>query len=61
MMVGAGAVGSSAAFFMNVFRLVADLTCADADEVKVENLGRTPAFSASDCGAMKVDFEPLDD
>jgi hypothetical protein len=55
LMVGAGAVGSSAAFFMQLFRLVADLTCVDADEVKVENLGRTPVFSALDCGDKKVE------
>ena len=55
MMVGVGAVGSSAAFFMDLFGLVADLTCADADEVKIENLGRTPAFSTSNCGERKVE------
>jgi hypothetical protein len=54
MMLGAGAVGSSAAFFMDLFGLRADLTCADADEVKVENLGRTPLFVVTDCGQNKA-------
>ena len=55
LMTGAGAVGSSAAFFMDVFRVRAQLTCVDGDEFKVENLARTALFSYLHCGLKKVE------
>lgn len=54
LMVGAGAVGSATAFFMDLFGLVAGLTVVDADDLKVENLGRTPLFGTSGCGMKKA-------
>ena len=55
LMTGAGAVGSSAAFFMDIFRVTAQLTCVDADWLKVENLARTALFSYAHCGLKKVE------
>jgi hypothetical protein len=54
LMVGAGSVGSAAAYFMRLFSLRADLTVADADEVKVVNFGRSPLFGRSNWGGPKV-------
>ncbi|MFT3821834.1 MAG: ThiF family adenylyltransferase [Rubrivivax sp.] len=54
LMTGAGAVGSSAAFFMDAFGVKAQLTCVDADEFKVENLARTALFRYAHCGLKKV-------
>lgn len=55
LMTGAGAVGSSAAFFMDMFRVKARLTCVDADWFKVENLARTALFNYVHCSLKKVE------
>jgi molybdopterin/thiamine biosynthesis adenylyltransferase len=47
VMIGAGAVGSSAASFMNLFALAASLRVVDGDIVKIENFGRSPIFGRS--------------
>jgi hypothetical protein len=54
LMTGAGAVGSSAAFFMDLFRVKAKLACVDADSFEVENLARTALFNFAHCGGKKV-------
>lgn len=54
LMVGAGSVGSAAAYFMRLFALLADLTVTDADVVKVENFGRSPLFGVSNLNESKV-------
>ncbi|RQT22760.1 hypothetical protein DF135_36370 [Burkholderia cepacia] len=55
LMTGAGAVGSSAAFFIDLFRVRAELTGVDADWFKVENLARTALFGHVHCGLKKVE------
>lgn len=54
LMTGAGAVGSSTAFFMDLFRVKARLTCVDADRFEVENLARTALFNFAHCDLKKV-------
>lgn len=44
LMVGAGSVGSAAAYFMDLFATRTRMDLADADIVKVENFGRSPLF-----------------
>ncbi len=53
LMVGAGSVGSAAAYFMDLFGLEALMRVVDADFVKVENFGRTPAFGRAVYGVSK--------
>lgn len=47
LMVGAGSVGSAAAYFMGLFGLQGLMRVVDGDFVKVENFGRTPVFGRS--------------
>ena len=47
-------MGSSTAFFMDIFRVKAQLTCVDADWFKVETLARTALFSYAHCKLKKV-------
>lgn len=53
--VGAGSVGSAAAFFLALSGLNARVTLFDADPIKLENLSRSPIFNYGDIGEPKVD------
>jgi hypothetical protein len=53
LMVGAGSVGSAAAYFMDLFATRAMMDVADADTVKVENFGRSPIFGRNTFGVSK--------
>jgi hypothetical protein len=53
LMVGAGSVGSAAAYFMDLFATRAMMDVADADTVKVENFGRSPLFGRNTYAAPK--------
>jgi hypothetical protein len=44
LMVGAGSVGSAAAYFMRLFGLRGRMRVVDGDVVKVENISRSPVF-----------------
>lgn len=44
LMVGAGSVGSSAAYCMRLANLAGEITIADKDIVKIENFNRSPIF-----------------
>lgn len=53
--VGAGSVGSAAAYFMALEGLKFSAKVIDMDVVKVENLDRSPVFRFDDCGKPKAD------
>jgi hypothetical protein len=49
-MVGAGAVGSSLAYWLNLFGVAGRWTVVDRDIVKIHNLNRSMLFEAADAG-----------
>ena len=54
--VGVGSVGSAALYFLNLSRLRLAVSLLDGDELKLENISRSPIFSAEDKeGDAKVD------
>lgn len=55
LMVGAGSVGSSAAYCMRVGGLSGSITILDKDNVKVENFNRSPIFGRRTAGWSKVE------
>jgi len=54
LLVGAGSVGSSVAYCLQVAGLAADLFVVDKDVVGVENLNRSPLFGPRTFGLPKV-------
>jgi len=54
LMVGAGSVGSSAAYCMRLSGLAGGITIVDNDEVKVENFNRSPIFGRRTVGLPKA-------
>lgn len=55
LMVGAGSVASSAAYFMSLIGLAGSLKVVDFDWVKVENFNRSPLFGHANYGQRKAD------
>ena len=55
LMVGAGSVGSSAAYCMRLANLKGHLTVLDKDCVKIENLNRSPIFGCAGLGLTKAE------
>ena len=55
LMVGAGSVGSAAAYCMRLGGLSGNMTIVDKDTVKVENFNRSPIFGRQTFGLAKVD------
>jgi hypothetical protein len=55
LMVGAGSVGSSAAYCMRLAGLEGYLTVLDKDCVKIENLNRSPIFGCAGLGLSKAE------
>lgn len=55
LMVGAGSVGSSAAYCMRLAGLKGYLTVLDKDCVKIENLNRSPIFGCAGLGLSKAE------
>jgi len=53
LMVGAGSVGSGAAYCLRLARLAGHLAIIDKDEVKIENFNRSPIFGRATFGMMK--------
>jgi hypothetical protein len=53
LMVGAGSVGSSAAYCMRLARLAGRITIVDKDDVKIENFNRSPIFGRRTFGLLK--------
>jgi hypothetical protein len=54
LMVGAGSIGSSAAYCMGLARICCNLFVLDKDEVKVENFNRSPIFGRRTFGVAKA-------
>ena len=54
LMVGAGSVGSSAAYCMRLAGIVGTITIVDRDIVKVENFNRSPIFGRRSYGDSKA-------
>ena len=54
LMVGAGSVGSSAAYAARLGGLIGAIEVVDRDRVKVENFNRSPVFGRSTLGLMKA-------
>jgi hypothetical protein len=54
LLVGAGSVGSAAAYVLQLARAKVDLTIVDRDGVGIENLNRSPIFGIRDVGRPKV-------
>jgi len=50
LMLGAGAVGGSLAYWLRLFGVEDQWTIVDADKVKIHNLNRTLLFTAADAG-----------
>jgi hypothetical protein len=44
LLVGAGSVGSAAAYFMHLAGLTAEIAIVEGDSVKIENFNRSPVF-----------------
>ncbi len=55
LFVGAGSVGSAAAYFLVLLGATFEAFTVDMDEVKIENLGRSPVFKLEDCKKPKVE------
>ncbi|MBI5021129.1 MAG: ThiF family adenylyltransferase [Ignavibacteriales bacterium] len=55
LMVGAGSVGSSAAYCLKLTGLAGELTILDKDVVKVENFNRSPIFGRNNFGQNKAE------
>jgi hypothetical protein len=55
LMVGAGSVGSAAAYCMRFAGLAGATTIVDKDRVKVENFNRSPLFGRRAAGLSKAD------
>ncbi len=55
LMVGAGSVGSSAAYCARLSGLSGSIETVDRDTVKVENLNRSPVFGKSNLGLSKAE------
>jgi ThiF family len=55
LMVGAGSVGSAAAYCMRLAQFAGRLTVLDKDDVKVENFNRSPIFGRQTFGLPKVE------
>ncbi|MCX6543516.1 MAG: ThiF family adenylyltransferase [Acidobacteria bacterium] len=55
LMVGAGSVGSAAAYCMRFAGLAGSITIVDKDRVKVENLNRSAVFGRGTVGLTKAD------
>lgn len=55
LMVGAGSVGSSAAYCMRLGGLAGAVTIVDRDGVKIENLNRSPIFGCRTVGLAKAE------
>lgn len=53
LMVGAGSVGSSAAYCLKLLQASCHITIVDKDVVKIENLSRSPLFGAHLLGMNK--------
>lgn len=53
LMVGAGSVGSAAAYCMKLADVLCDLTIVDGDVVKIENFNRSPIFGTGNFGMNK--------
>ena len=53
LMVGAGSVGSSAAYCMRMVGMTGDVTIIDNDVVKIENFNRSPIFGRQTTGLNK--------
>lgn len=53
--VGAGSVGTAALFFLSLFTRNFRVSLVDMDSVKIENLDRSPIFTESDVGCLKVE------
>jgi hypothetical protein len=54
LMVGAGSVGTAAAYFMALLRMAGELTIVDFDVVKVENMNRSPTLGRTNFGKNKA-------
>jgi len=54
LMVGAGSVGSAAAYFLDLFGVTGRLRLIDGDVVKVENFARSPVFGKRNYGHPKA-------
>jgi hypothetical protein len=54
LLIGAGSVGSSAAYWLRALKLGADLQIIDGDSIKVENFNRSPMFGRKNYGANKA-------
>jgi hypothetical protein len=54
LMVGAGSVGSSAAYCMRLSGLAGTISVVDKDSVKVENFNRSPVFERRTVGIPKA-------
>jgi hypothetical protein len=55
LMVGAGSVGSSAAYCMRLSGLTGAISIVDKDIVKIENFNRSPVFGRRTVGLTKAD------
>lgn len=55
LMVGAGSVGSSAAYCMRLGGLAGSILIVDRDIVKIENLNRSPIFGCRTVGLAKAE------
>jgi hypothetical protein len=55
LMIGAGAVGSSAMFCLKYTGMIARVTCVDFDNVKTINLNRSPMLMFGDVAQKKVE------
>jgi hypothetical protein len=54
LMVGAGSVGSAAAYCARLARLAASVAIVDRDVIKIENFNRSPVFGRRSFGAGKA-------
>jgi hypothetical protein len=54
LLVGAGSVGSAAAYVLGLVQATAELTVVDRDVVGIENLNRSPIFGLKDIEDTKV-------
>lgn len=53
--VGTGSVGTAILYFLTLFTRNFDASLIDMDRVEIENLDRSPIFTADDCGLYKVE------
>ncbi len=54
LLIGAGSVGSSAAYWLKQVELRAEMQVLDGDDIKVENFNRSPMFGRRNYGANKA-------